>query len=103
MAVESYSRPRKLRASIAFSLSFPGCGGVSETGCAIVRRRTTDADHRPGIDGIRSEIWARLVDLAESGFAILVIDKDLKALSRLAQNHYVSKKAKSFGRGRAKC
>jgi branched-chain amino acid transport system ATP-binding protein len=41
---------------------------------------------------IRTEIWTILADLANSGLAILVIDKDVQALSRLAQSHYVIEK-----------
>ncbi len=38
---------------------------------------------------IRQEIWRVLVKLKESGQSILLIDKNLKALTRLADRHYV--------------
>ena len=38
---------------------------------------------------IRQEIWRVLVKLKEAGQSILLIDKNLKALTRLADRHYV--------------
>ena len=38
---------------------------------------------------IREEIWAKLATLKADGQAILVIDKDLDALSRFADRHTV--------------
>jgi branched-chain amino acid transport system ATP-binding protein len=38
---------------------------------------------------IRHEIWRVLVKLKEGGQSILLIDKNLKALTRLADRHYV--------------
>jgi branched-chain amino acid transport system ATP-binding protein len=38
---------------------------------------------------IRHEIWRVLVKLKEAGQSILLIDKNLKALTRLADRHYV--------------
>jgi branched-chain amino acid transport system ATP-binding protein len=38
---------------------------------------------------IRQEIWRVLVKLKEGGQSILLIDKNLKALTRLADRHYV--------------
>jgi branched-chain amino acid transport system ATP-binding protein len=41
---------------------------------------------------IRAEIWATLASLKERGQAILVIDKNLSALQRLADRHFVLEK-----------
>jgi branched-chain amino acid transport system ATP-binding protein len=41
---------------------------------------------------IRAEIWATLAALKERGQAILVIDKNLTALQRLADRHFVLEK-----------
>jgi branched-chain amino acid transport system ATP-binding protein len=41
---------------------------------------------------IREEIWNRLGMLKRSGLSILVIDKELEALSELADRHYVLEK-----------
>ena len=41
---------------------------------------------------IRAEIWARLDALKKTGLSILVIDKELEALSKLADRHYVLEK-----------
>jgi branched-chain amino acid transport system ATP-binding protein len=41
---------------------------------------------------IREEIWSRLAALKRSGLSILVIDKELEALSELADRHYVIEK-----------
>jgi branched-chain amino acid transport system ATP-binding protein len=38
---------------------------------------------------IRQEIWRVLLTLKASGQSILLIDKNLKALTRLADRHYV--------------
>ena len=38
---------------------------------------------------IRHEIWRVLLKLKEAGQSILLIDKNLKALTRLADRHYV--------------
>ena len=43
---------------------------------------------------IRSEIYSSIARLKASGLAILVIDKDLKALTRIADRHYVLEKGK---------
>ena len=41
---------------------------------------------------IREEIWARLGLLKRAGLSILVIDKEMEALSELADRHYVIEK-----------
>ena len=41
---------------------------------------------------IRSEIWQCLEDLKREGQAILVIDKNLAALTRIADRHYIIEK-----------
>ncbi len=38
---------------------------------------------------IQEEIWQRIVDISRKGMSILVVDKDLKALQRIASRHYV--------------
>lgn len=48
---------------------------------------------------IRQEIWQQLEALAMLGLSILVIDKELKALSRLAQRHNVIEKGEIVWRG----
>ena len=41
---------------------------------------------------LRSDIWACLSELSQLGLSILIIDKDIKALGRLAQRHYIIEK-----------
>lgn len=41
---------------------------------------------------IRREIWDSLAILKEQGMAILIVDKNLKALMDLAQRHYIMEK-----------
>ena len=41
---------------------------------------------------IREEIWARLGALKKTGLSILVIDKEIEALCKLANRHYVLEK-----------
>lgn len=41
---------------------------------------------------IRQEIWQTLARIKASGLSILVIDKDVKALSKLADRHYMMEK-----------
>jgi branched-chain amino acid transport system ATP-binding protein len=43
---------------------------------------------------IRLEIYHSILRLKESGLAILVIDKDVKALTRIAERHYVLEKGR---------
>jgi branched-chain amino acid transport system ATP-binding protein len=43
---------------------------------------------------IRKEIWRVLAKLREMGQAILVIDKDIAALSRIADRHYILEKGR---------
>ena len=43
---------------------------------------------------VRGEIYASIERLKRSGLAILVIDKDVKALTRVADRHYVLEKGK---------
>jgi branched-chain amino acid transport system ATP-binding protein len=48
---------------------------------------------------IRAEIWATLAKLKERGQAILVIDKNLSALMRLADRHFVLEKGRTVWSG----
>jgi branched-chain amino acid transport system ATP-binding protein len=48
---------------------------------------------------IREEIWTRLRDLRETGLSILVIDKDIEALTILADRHYVIEKGEIMWSG----
>jgi branched-chain amino acid transport system ATP-binding protein len=48
---------------------------------------------------IRAEIWATLATLKARGQAILVIDKNLSALTRLADRHYVLEKGRTMWSG----
>ena len=48
---------------------------------------------------IRKEIWQGLAQLKANGHAILVIDKNLKALMQLADRHYVMEKGRVVWRG----
>lgn len=51
---------------------------------------------------IREEIWRRLRELRETGLSILVIDKDIEALSSLADRHYVIEKGEIMWSGDAR-
>jgi branched-chain amino acid transport system ATP-binding protein len=48
---------------------------------------------------IRREIWRVLIRLKEAGQSILVIDKNIKALKRVADRHYVIEKGRIVWRG----
>jgi branched-chain amino acid transport system ATP-binding protein len=48
---------------------------------------------------IRAEIWRCLAALKSRGLAILVIDKNLAALTRLADRHYIIEKGRVVWRG----
>jgi branched-chain amino acid transport system ATP-binding protein len=48
---------------------------------------------------IRKEIWQVLVSLKRAGQSILVIDKNLKALKRIADRHYVLEKGRIVWQG----
>ena len=48
---------------------------------------------------VRAEIWATLAALKQGGQAILVIDKNLAALGRLADRHYVLAKGRTVWSG----
>ena len=48
---------------------------------------------------VRSEIWACLARLKQSGLSILLIDKHVEALTRLADHHYVLEKGRVVWRG----
>ena len=48
---------------------------------------------------IREEIWARLGSLKATGLSILVIDKELEALCKLADRHYLLEKGEIVWRG----
>jgi branched-chain amino acid transport system ATP-binding protein len=50
---------------------------------------------------IRDEIWSRLHALKATGLSILVIDKELEALSKLADRHYVLEKGEVVWQGDA--
>ncbi|MDZ7762385.1 MAG: ABC transporter ATP-binding protein [Desulfovermiculus sp.] len=41
---------------------------------------------------VRREIWRGLTDLKNKGLAILVVDKNLKALMQIAERHYIVEK-----------
>ena len=43
---------------------------------------------------VRAEIWRCLASLKASGLAILVIDKNVEALGRIADRHYVIEKGR---------
>ncbi len=43
---------------------------------------------------VRTEIWRCLADLKAQGQAILVIDKNVAALTRIADRHYIIEKGK---------
>ncbi len=43
---------------------------------------------------IKKEIWDCLKDLKSSGQSILVVDKNIKALTDLADRHYIMEKGK---------
>ncbi len=43
---------------------------------------------------IRQEIWGVLAQLKQAGQAILVIDKDIAALARIADRHYILEKGR---------
>ena len=48
---------------------------------------------------IRAEIWATLAALKARGQAILVIDKNLSALTKLADRHFVLEKGRTVWSG----
>ncbi len=48
---------------------------------------------------IRREIWRVLLNLKQAGQSILVIDKNLKALKRIADRHYVLEKGRIVWQG----
>jgi branched-chain amino acid transport system ATP-binding protein len=48
---------------------------------------------------VRAEIWRCLADLKASGHAILVIDKNVAPLKRLADRHYILEKGRVVWRG----
>jgi branched-chain amino acid transport system ATP-binding protein len=50
---------------------------------------------------IRSEIWACLERLKASGLSILLIDKHVEAMTRLADTHYVLEKGRVVWSGRS--
>jgi len=51
---------------------------------------------------IRAEIWRCLNDLKNSGQSILVIDKNVEALMRIADRHYIIEKGKAVWSGTSK-
>lgn len=48
---------------------------------------------------IRAEIWSTLSTLKREGLSILVIDKNLAALKRLADRHHVLEKGRTVWAG----
>jgi branched-chain amino acid transport system ATP-binding protein len=48
---------------------------------------------------IRAEIWSCLERLRREGQSILIIDKMLKVLKRLADRHYIIEKGRTVWRG----
>jgi branched-chain amino acid transport system ATP-binding protein len=48
---------------------------------------------------IRAEIWQRLGDLKRAGQSILIIDKSVEALTRIADRHYIIEKGKVVWQG----
>ncbi len=48
---------------------------------------------------VRAEIWRCLENLKAGGLAILVIDKNLAALTRIADRHYIIEKGRIVWRG----
>jgi len=48
---------------------------------------------------VRAEIYASLGELKKTGLSILVIDKDLRALTRVADRHYVLEKGRVVWEG----
>jgi len=48
---------------------------------------------------IRAEIWAALSRLKNTGQAVLVIDKNIKALSRIGDRHYILEKGRTVWTG----
>ena len=86
---------------------FPRLGErLEQHGQSVVRRRAADACDRPRADDqsspadsrrsteglaplIRAEIWSCLTRLKARGQSILVIDKNVEALTRIADRHYL--------------
>jgi branched-chain amino acid transport system ATP-binding protein len=48
---------------------------------------------------IREEIWNQLKLLKETGLSLILIDKDLKALSALAERHFILEKGQMVWSG----
>ncbi len=48
---------------------------------------------------VRTDIWACLADLKSEGQSILVIDKNIKAMTRIADRHYIIEKGKIVWQG----
>jgi branched-chain amino acid transport system ATP-binding protein len=48
---------------------------------------------------IRADIYRSIEDLKAEGLSILIIDKDVKALSRVADRHYVLEKGRVVWQG----
>lgn len=51
---------------------------------------------------IRVEIWHGLEHIKDTGQAVLIIDKNIKALSRIAQRHYILEKGRVVWTGTSK-
>jgi branched-chain amino acid transport system ATP-binding protein len=51
---------------------------------------------------IRAEIWHGLERIKDTGQAVLIIDKNIKALSRIAQRHYILEKGRVVWTGNSR-
>ncbi len=51
---------------------------------------------------VRAEIWRCLRELKRTGQSILVIDKNVQALSRIADRHYIMEKGRAVWSGRSR-
>lgn len=48
---------------------------------------------------IQKELWKKLTEIKQTGVALLLIDKNLEALSRIAEYHYIVEKGKIVWEG----
>ena len=48
---------------------------------------------------IRQEIWDRLQELKKTGLSILIVDKNIEALSKIADHHYIIEKGQVVWQG----
>jgi ABC-type branched-subunit amino acid transport system ATPase component len=91
------------------------CRTRAESREPALRRRAADARDRPGAHDPRLlildeateglapqiciEIYSAIQSLKASGLSILIIDKDLKSLMRVADRHYVIEKGRVLWSG----